>query len=73
MRAVAIAVGLLMGVLSCGERQAGTDRDTLTQRQRDSVIGASQLPGAQGVRGALKVSDSASARREQEDAAVQEP
>ncbi len=72
MRAVT-AIAVLMAVLSCGERQAGTDRDSLTQRQRDSVIGASRLPGAQGVRGALKVSDSAAARREQEAAAAQEP
>ena len=33
-----------------------------TQRERDSVIGASKLPGAHGVRGALKAADSAAAR-----------
>jgi hypothetical protein len=33
-----------------------------TQRERDSVIGASQLPGARGVRGALGAADSAAAR-----------
>jgi len=33
-----------------------------TQRERDSVLGASKLPGAQGVRGALMASDSAAAR-----------
>jgi hypothetical protein len=33
-----------------------------TQRERDSVLGASKLPGAQGVRGALRASDSAAAR-----------
>jgi hypothetical protein len=33
-----------------------------TERQRDSVIGASQLPGAAGVRGALRAGDSAAAR-----------
>lgn len=33
-----------------------------TQRERDSVLGASKLPGAQGVRGALKAADSATAR-----------
>jgi len=32
------------------------------QRERDSVLGASKLLGAQGVRGALRASDSASAR-----------
>ena len=33
-----------------------------TQRERDSVLGGSKLPGAQGVRGALRASDSAAAR-----------
>ena len=34
----------------------------LTQRQHDSVIGASKLPGATGVRGALRLQDSQAAR-----------
>jgi hypothetical protein len=33
-----------------------------TQRERDSVLGASKLPGAHGVRGALRAADSAAAR-----------
>jgi hypothetical protein len=33
-----------------------------TQRERDSVLGASKLPGAAGVRGALRAADSSSAR-----------
>jgi hypothetical protein len=43
----------------------GSNRDaprTSTQRERDSVIGGSQLPGAAGVRGALRAADSATAR-----------
>ena len=34
----------------------------LTQRQHDSVIGASGLPGASGIRGAMRVVDSSKAR-----------
>jgi hypothetical protein len=34
----------------------------LTKRERDSVIGESSLPGAAGVRGALRAADSAEAR-----------
>jgi hypothetical protein len=37
-------------------------RSEATERQRDSVIGASQLPGAAGVRGAVRAADSAAAR-----------
>jgi hypothetical protein len=36
--------------------------DTLTRRQKDSVLGASRLPGAKGIRGALTAQDSAAAR-----------
>lgn len=39
-----------------------TPGDTLSTRQRDSVIGSSGLPGAGGVRKALEISDSARAR-----------
>lgn len=39
----------------------------MTQRERDSAIGASSLPGAAGVRGALRVQDSAQARNNRLD------
>ena len=69
MRIVVPATALLLGALGCsGATKAGAGLDTLTVRQRDSVLGASQLPGAQGVRGALRVTDSAAARRTREDA-----
>jgi hypothetical protein len=38
-----------------------------TERERDSAIGASQLPGAAGVRGAMRAGDSAAARNAQVD------
>ncbi len=58
-----ILAGVLL-VIACGEGSDGgnTAADTLTRRQRDSIIGASRLPGAQGVRGALQAADSAAAR-----------
>jgi hypothetical protein len=40
----------------------GEQAPAVTQRERDSVIGESKLPGASGVRGALRASDSAAAR-----------
>ena len=72
MRHLALSALLLIGVLSCGSNDSTARRDSLTQRERDSMLGASQLPGAQGVRGALKASDSVAARREREDAAAQQ-
>ena len=41
--------------------------DTLTRRQKDSVLGASRLPGARGIRGALSAQDSAAARNARVD------
>ncbi len=66
MSTVVLLTALLIGALGCGKETPGPGADTLSRRQRDSVIGASQLPGAQGVRGALRMSDSADARRSRE-------
>ena len=44
-----------------------------SERERDSVIGESQLPGAQGVRGALRASDSAATRNARYDSIGGEP
>jgi hypothetical protein len=41
---------------------SSSSEKTMSQRERDSMLGASKLPGAQGVRGALGASDSAAAR-----------
>jgi hypothetical protein len=62
-----MAVGLLM-VGACGRSQSAVKHAT-TERERDSGIGASRLPG--GVRGALRVSDSAAARNARIDSAGQ--
>jgi len=60
-----LAVGIVITSACTGGREG--NRSPTTQRQRDSAIGASQLPGAQGVGRALRASDSASSRRALED------
>jgi hypothetical protein len=51
---------------SCSGGDAGDAEtpppDSITQRQRDSAVGASGLPGSGGVRGALDASDAAADR-----------
>jgi hypothetical protein len=47
-------------------------RKELTQRQKDSVVAASRIPGAQGVGAAQRVADSAAARRARIDSAAQD-
>lgn len=55
---------------------AGTDRDdadTLTRREKDSLVAGSGLPGAGGVRGAMTGADSAAARAARLDSLGREP
>ncbi|MBI4500258.1 MAG: hypothetical protein HY700_03765 [Gemmatimonadetes bacterium] len=51
----------------CAKEEKPPARPEMTQRQRDSAIGESKLPGAAGVRGALRAADSAQARQNQLD------
>jgi hypothetical protein len=63
IRTVKLAIGpiLMLVLASCQSgRSAGAGR---TERERDSVIGQSKLPGARGVQGALGANDSARARK----------
>ena len=47
--------------------------DTLTQREKDSLIAESRLPGASGVRGAMTGADSAAARAARLDSLSKNP
>jgi hypothetical protein len=68
---VVLAAGALM-VSGCSGGHDRARRST-TERERDSVIGASRIPGAQGVGRALQASDSGNARRALEDSIAREP
>ena len=59
MRPFHIVSGLLLAAACSGSSDQGEER---TERERDSIVGQSRLPGARGVQGALDVSDSAAAR-----------
>jgi hypothetical protein len=53
---------LLLAGGACARGENAEPTMDLTQRQRDSAIGASKLPGAHGVTRALGAADSAAAR-----------
>ncbi len=60
---------LTLGVVACAacggqtaKSNAAGGQDTLTERQRDSVLAKSRIPGASGVGKAMRVADSTSAR-----------
>ena len=54
----------LLAIAACGK--AGSNnaarRDTLTERQHDSILARSQIPGAKAVGRAMTAADSMSAR-----------
>lgn len=64
IRPFLLVLACLAGAVGCAAdpEPASSASDSVTQRQRDSIIGESRLPGAQGVRGALEASDAAAAR-----------
>ena len=69
IRRCCYAVLCIFALVGCSSDTGGNRRDTMTQRQRDSVLAQSGLPGAQGVAKALKAADSAKVRQAQLDSA----
>ena len=59
MRPFHIVSGILLATACSGSSDQGAAR---TERERDSIVGQSQIRGAGGVQRALDVSDSAEAR-----------
>ena len=59
-----IVAAVLLGVWACGSSAGGTQSaaDTLTRRQKDSLIATMPIPGASGVGRALDAVDQAAAR-----------
>ena len=56
---------ILLAVGACGGGSSGTRHaatDTLTERQRDSILAGSSIPGASAVGKAMTAADSTSAR-----------
>jgi hypothetical protein len=72
-RAQLAALVLLLAPAGCTSREDGVAKPARTERERDSILGASRLPGAGGVRGALGASDSADARNARLDSLANQP
>jgi len=71
MRAFTLAA-LVVGLSACTKDEGDARRD-LTQREKDSILGASQIPGAKAVKRTLTSADSAAARQARLDSAEREP
>ena len=64
-----VAACAMVVLAGCSSDTGGNRRDTMTQRQRDSVLSKTGLPGAAGIGKALTASDSLKARQAQIDSA----
>jgi hypothetical protein len=64
---------LACSLTACAKDDANQDRSALTQREKDSILAASQIPGAKAVKKTLTTADSAAARAARIDSAQQSP
>jgi hypothetical protein len=58
---------LVSGCAGGGDEARTVDRDTLTRRQKDSIVSEMPLPGAGAVGRAMDAADAAKARAEAHD------
>jgi hypothetical protein len=70
-----LAIAIAFGVVACNKKEEtpAPPRTAEQQRKIDSTVGASRLPGAGGVQGALRAQDSAAARQRQLDSIAKAP
>lgn len=68
-----LAAAVIGGACSSEPETPPAQRTKAEQRTVDSTVGASKLPGARGVQGALAASDSMAARNARLDSAAKAP
>lgn len=75
MKRIAMCLSMLVlaGACSSQKQTPANDRDTMTQRQKDSVFGASGVPGASAINKAQAAADSLNAQRKRADSAMARP
>ena len=67
------AVACLALAMGCGSGKSDqTARDTLTERQKDSILANSKIPNARAVGSAMRAADSTSARVRQADSVARD-
>ncbi|HEV7365635.1 MAG TPA: hypothetical protein VGN76_07290 [Gemmatimonadales bacterium] len=72
-QATVLASMVLLFVCAACNSKKDQPKPPATERERDSVLGASRLPGATGVRGALRVQDTAAAQNSRLDSVANQP
>ena len=64
---------LSLALFACGQQDTQQSSTTRTEREKDSILAGSQIPGAKAVKKAMTVADSAGARGMRIDSAQQNP
>ena len=64
---------IVLALTACAKDNTDENKRELTQREKDSILGASQIPGAKAVNRAMTSADSATARAMRLDSAQKEP
>ena len=73
-RLIAIGSTLLsLALVGCAKDDTSQTTTTRTQREKDSILAGSQIPGAKAVKKAMTVADSATARQIRIDTSQQNP
>lgn len=74
LRKTSLAIVVLAaGAVACSKDDSDQNKPQLTQREKDSILGASKIPGAKAVKRALTSADSAAARQARLDSAERTP
>lgn len=73
IRGISLAGVLFTLSLAACAKDESANKPTLTQREKDSILGNSLIPGAKAVKRALMTADSATARQTRIDTAQQNP
>jgi outer membrane lipoprotein SlyB len=64
---------LSLAMVGCAKDDTTQTSTTRTEREKDSILAGSQIPGAKAVKKAMTVADSASARQIRIDTSQQNP
>ena len=59
---ISVAACVVLGLTACTQQDTTQSSSTMTERQKDSLIARSPIPGAKAVQKSMNVADSASAR-----------
>jgi len=73
MKLVFVAIILLLVACGSSDKSGQTvNRDTLTERQKDSILANSKIPNARAVGSAMKAADSTSAGIQRADSVARD-